>query len=163
MSAAAQIICGIDPGYARLGWGLVTKTSGRVQYLAHGCIETKAGVTTPQRLLLVADQLEKVLRQHRPAVVGIEELFFAKNAKTAIAVAQARGVALLCAARACLTVVELKPMQVKQALTGYGRADKMQMQKMVKLVLHLSKIPKPDDAADALAIAITTAQMMHHF
>jgi len=157
---ATKIICGIDPGYARLGWGIVHRERGQVTHVAHGCIETKAGVDDEQRLLLVADALDKLLRDYQPTVVGVEQLFFAKNAKTAGQVGQARGVALLCAARAGTRVVEFTPMQVKQALTGYGRADKAQMQKMVKLLLGLPKIPKPDDAADALAVAIATAQVV---
>jgi crossover junction endodeoxyribonuclease RuvC len=159
MTVTRQIICGIDPGYARLGWGIVAKERGRVIHLAHGCIETPKGVPDAQRLLRVADELDALLIQWQPTIVGVEQLFFAKNAKTAVQVGQARGVVLYCIARREAQVVEFTPMQVKQALTGYGSADKSQMQKMTKLLLGLPTVPKPDDAADALAVAIATAQV----
>jgi len=148
---------GIDPGIATTGYGVIAYVNGTLTYVAHGCIITHAKQVFKERLLALHTELKKLLRNYRPDTVGVEELFFAANAKTAFAVGQARGCILLTCAQNSLPISEHTPLQVKQALTGYGRADKRQIQEMVKTILKLQEIPKPDDAADALAIAITAA------
>jgi crossover junction endodeoxyribonuclease RuvC len=152
----AKIILGIDPGIADTGFGLIEKISGgKISCLAYGSIKTKAGMPMAERLEILSDELEKIIKKYQPALAAIEELFFQNNAKTAIIVGEARGVILLACRKNRLPIVELTPLQVKQTISGYGRADKNQVQKMVKLLLKLKEIPKPDDAADALAIAIS--------
>lgn len=151
-------ILGVDPGLARLGFGIIERGPGdSLHHVAHGCIETGADTPLPERLRHIFQQLTELCRTHRPAVMAVEELFFSRNATTAFTVGQARGVALLAGAEAGLAVTEYTPMQVKQAVTGYGRADKRQVQEMVRLLLRLTSVPKPDDAADALAVAIAHA------
>ena len=153
-----MIILGIDPGLATLGYGVIEKdNSGRVTPLAYGVVTTPKHLPLQKRLLLIQDGVDEVLQKYRPDEVAFEELFFTENITTGIAVAQARGVALLTCAKRCEHIFEYTPMQVKQALTGYGRADKKQMQQVVASILKLSKIPRPDDAADALAIALCQA------
>lgn len=149
-----MILLGIDPGIADTGYGVVDSERGKLKCLAYGSIKTPAGLAMPERLIMLATELEQVIDLYQPQAAAVEDLFFAKNAKTAIVVGQARGVALLMLAKAGLTILEYKPAQVKQAVSGFGAADKLQVQKMVKLILGLEQIPKPDDAADALAIAI---------
>lgn len=144
-------ILGIDPGYGRLGWGVVEGES----MIAYGCLETKKGLSEERRLGLLFDQLKQVIAKHKPMVVAVEKLFFSKNQTTAMAVAQSRGLVLLTAAQANLPVFSYGPMEVKMAVTGYGKADKKQVAQMIKATLKLEAIPKPDDAADALAIALT--------
>lgn len=151
----AMIILGIDPGTARMGWGVIRSLKGVQSLLAFGCITTSADLPAEDRLLILRQELEKLLRTYKPNLVGVEKLFFAKNTKTALKVAEARGIVLVTLRGACIPIMEFTPLQVKQTLTGYGRADKRQMQIMVKTLLKLKDIPKPDDAADALAIAIT--------
>ena len=148
---------GIDPGTARMGWGVVEMQGGQPRLVDVGVLTTPAGLPHAERLLLIYDGLTALIAEHQPTTGAIEELFFGKNVNTALTVGQARGVALLALAKAGLTIGEYKPSVVKQALVGYGGADKRQMQEMVRLTLGLATIPKPDDAADALAIAICHA------
>jgi crossover junction endodeoxyribonuclease RuvC len=149
-----MIILGIDPGIADTGWGIVEDKDGKLKCLGYGSIKTKAGLPTAERLMLIASELKKIINQFAPAAAAIEELFFAKNVKTAMVVGQARGVVILTLQQADLPTVEFKPAQVKQAVAAYGAAGKAQVQKMVQLILGLKELPKPDDAADALAVAI---------
>jgi len=152
-------ILGIDPGTGILGWGLIEKDSGgKIKPLKYGCVRTVANSPLPDRLLIIYNSLCDIIKKNKPDCVAIEDLFFFKNQKTVMSVAQARGVAIISAMSNGLEVYEYTPLQVKQALTGYGRADKKQMQEMVRLTCLLKECPKPDDAADALAIAITHAQ-----
>jgi crossover junction endodeoxyribonuclease RuvC len=150
-------ILGIDPGVARVGWGLVEESGGKQSSLAWGCFETQASKTLESRLEEIHNFLENLIAREKPDQMAVEQLFFATNAKTAIAVGQSRGVIILTAKEAQLPVVSYTPLQVKLALTGYGQADKHQIQMMVKTILKLPKVPTPDDAADALAIALTHA------
>jgi crossover junction endodeoxyribonuclease RuvC len=150
-----MLILGIDPGTATTGYGLVTETSdGGMIVVDYGVIKTPAKLCMPDRLVLLYHRLQEIILLHRPQGGAVEKLFFASNVTTAISVGQARGVALLALAEAGLAVAEYTPMEVKQAVAGYGGADKNQVQQMVKALLGLPEIPKPDDAADALAIAI---------
>ena len=153
-------ILGIDPGTAILGWGLVEKSGNSVIAKKYGCVRTVANLPLPERLIHIYSSLCDIIEKEKPSSMAIEELFFFKNQKTVMSVAQARGVAIVCAVKHGLTVHEYTPLQVKQALTGYGRADKAQMQEMVRITCKLKECPKPDDAADALAIAICHAQSM---
>lgn len=148
------IVLGVDPGVARMGVGVVrVNDNNTFSSLYYGCITTHSKMLFNERLLILYNGLKNVILSHNPSCVGVEELFFSKNAKTALQVAHARGVILLIAAQLNLPVYEFKPLDVKQSLTGYGAADKKQVQTMVRLLLNLSEIPQPDDAADALAIA----------
>lgn len=152
-----MITLGIDPGTARLGFGVVT--SGReARALAYGVVETPKGMATAERLVLLFDAVEGLIARHQPGTLAVEKLFFARNVTTAMTVGQARGVVLLAAARARVPVAEYTPAEVKQAVVGYGKADKAQVQEMVRLILQLEQPPTPDDAADALAIALCHAQ-----
>ena len=150
-------ILGIDPGYAIVGWGVIDYQAGRFTILEYGAITTPSGMPMPQRLAEVFGGLEYVIKKHQPAVMAVEQLFFTNNQKTAIAVAQARGVIVLSAELGNVAVFEYTPLQVKQAVVGYGRADKSQVMEMTKRILNLTSLPKPDDTADALAIAICHA------
>lgn len=152
-----MITFGIDPGTAILGWGVVEERGGSMAMVACGVVRTPAGLEQAQRLLQLHTELGDLLNTYRPDAAAVEELFFSKNVTTALAVGQARGVALLALAQRGVPTFEYKPMVVKQAVAGYGGADKKQMQEMVKMTLRLQAIPKPDDAADALAIAICHA------
>ena len=152
-----MIILGIDPGTARLGYGVVAG-GPEPRASEFGVVETRPDRPMPERLLLLFDRLGELFDVHRPDVVAVEQLFFARNVTTAIAVGQARGVVLLAAARAGVPVVEYTPAEVKQAVVGFGRADKEQMQEMVRLLLGLEHPPHPDDAADALAVALCHLQ-----
>ncbi len=150
-----MIILGVDPGLATLGYGIIEKDArGGFRAVDCGVIVTPKEEGLPARLALLEEGVNKILEKYRPDEVAMEELFFSKNITTGIAVAHARGVALLSCVKACGRLYEYTPMQVKQALTGYGKADKKQIQTVVASLLHLSEIPKPDDAADALAIAL---------
>jgi crossover junction endodeoxyribonuclease RuvC len=151
------IVLGIDPGTAQTGYGLVERTGSRLRAIDYGCLETPAAMPLPQRLVLIQDGLVDLIETHRPDLVAVERLFFNKNVQTALAVGHARGVALLTAARYGLPVYEYGPSEVKIAVTGHGRAEKGQVQRMVQTVLGLAVLPRPDDAADALAIAICLA------
>jgi len=148
------LVLGIDPGTATTGYGVVNSEGGALSLVSYGVIETPAGTPLPERLQMIYRGVTEVVRRCGPAEAAVEELFFSKNARTALAVGHGRGVALLALADAGLPVSEYKPAQIKQAITGYGQADKRQMQEMVRLLLGLESLPKPDDAADALAIAI---------
>ncbi len=152
-----MIIIGIDPGYAIVGVGVVEYKGNKFRPIEYTAITTPAGMNTVDRLKKIYDEMSMLIDKHKPDSMAIEELFFNSNQKTAINVAQARGVILVAAANKGVPVREYTPLQVKQSVTGYGRADKKQMQEMVKLILHLNVIPKPDDAADALALAICHA------
>jgi crossover junction endodeoxyribonuclease RuvC len=149
-----MIILGIDPGTATTGIGIVEFKKGQVFCLRYGTIETPAKMPMQDRLKILYDDLALIIKEYKPTAMAIESLFFFKNAKTVMPVSQARGIALLLAAQKNLTLFEFTPLQAKTAVTGYGRAEKQQVQKMIKHILNLEKIPKPDDAADALAIAI---------
>ncbi|SRR5258708_1030793 len=148
-------ILGIDPGIARAGWGIIEKEKTDFHAIAFDCIQTDSKRNIPDRLLTIYQQVIHIIDIHEPEVLAIEELFFNTNAKTAFIVGQARGVILLAAAAKKIPSVVYTPLQVKVALTGYGRAEKMQVGKMVKVLLKLSTIPSPDDTADALAVALT--------
>lgn len=151
-------ILGIDPGTAILGWGLIEYTNGKVIPLKYGCIETESTMPMPARLAKIYHDLSNIIERDCPNEVAVEELFYFKNAKTVITVAQARGAAIICAENMGLAVYEYTPLQVKQALTGYGRADKKQMQEMVRITCKLDHCPRPDDAADAIAVAVCHGQ-----
>ena len=151
-------ILGVDPGLARCGWGIVRKTEDgrqKTEAVDYGCVETGKELPMPERLNIISEELKKILQEHKPEVVAIEKLFFGANEKTALNVGQARGVIILTCQQFGIPISEYTPLQIKMALTGYGRADKQQIQRMVKMLLHLKEIPKPDDAADGLAIALT--------
>ncbi len=145
---------GIDPGIAIVGIGVVDKTGNSYKTVFYDAVTTPAHTALELRLMDVYNQLNILIEKYKPDAVSVEELFFNNNAKTAIAVGQARGVIILAAAQAGIPIFEYTPLQVKQALTGYGRAEKKQMQQMMKAMLGLDEIPKPDDVADALAIAV---------
>lgn len=150
-------ILGIDPGIGRMGWGAIEVESSKFKVQSFGCVETSAKLSVEDRLLEVHDQVQKIIKEYEPEVMAIEELFFNTNAKTAFVVGQARGVILLAAAQAQIPIAIYTPLQVKIAVAGYGRAEKKQMGIMVKTLLDLKEVPKLDDTADALAIAITHA------
>lgn len=149
-----MIAIGVDPGTARTGYGLVRETEDGLACVAFGVIETPAGAPMPERLQTIYHELRALLTLHSPASGAVEKLFFARNVTTALTVGQARGVAMLALADAGVAVAEYTPLEVKQAVAGYGRADKTQVQAMVRLLLGLPEVPRPDDAADALAVAI---------
>lgn len=153
-------ILGLDPGFATVGFGIITKTGSKLSLNQYGTFSTKAETPFPERLLDIETQLSELLKSEKPVSVGIEELFFNTNQKTALKVAQARGVLLATIARHQIPIQSYTPMQVKLGVSGYGGADKRQVQEMVKRLLYLEEIPKPDDAADALAIAICHAHQM---
>lgn len=153
-----MLTLGIDPGTAITGYGLVEGSGERLQLVACGVIRTATGEPLPVRLHTLYAQLGRIIDQYQPVSSAVEELFFARNARTALAVGQARGVVLLSLTAAGLPVYEYTPLQVKQAITGYGRADKAQVQAMVGVLLGLAAVPQPDDAADALAVAMCHLQ-----
>lgn len=153
-----MIILGIDPGYAIVGYGAISFCSGKFRDIGHGAILTDANMRYFDRIDYIYENMEKMLSKCRPDAMAIEKLYFQNNHKTAIDVAQARGVILLAAKRAFIPIYEYTPLQVKMAVTGYGKAKKPQVMEMTKRLLKLSEIPKPDDTADALAIAICHAQ-----
>jgi crossover junction endodeoxyribonuclease RuvC len=153
------LVLGVDPGTAITGYGLICeRTRGQYETVHYGCIRTDAKTDMPSRLKSIYNELGEIIDRFQPDTVAVEELFFNTNARTAIAVGQARGTILLAAANRDLIVKEYTPLQVKQAVVGYGRADKAQVQYMVKTMLGLKETPKPDDAADALAIALCCLQ-----
>jgi crossover junction endodeoxyribonuclease RuvC len=151
------ISLGIDPGTAAIGYGIVERSGSRLRAVDYGCLTTSADRSMPERLLEIHQLVDELIALHQPSIVAVERLFFSKNAQTAIAVGQARGVVLLAAAQHAKPVREATPNEVKSAIAGYGAADKEQVQRMVQLVLGMSELPRPDDAADALAIAVTIA------
>ena len=152
-----MIIVGIDPGIAILGYGVIEYKGNHFKTINYGAIVTGAKEQMPHRLAHIYQELIRILDKYSPDAVAIEELFFNKNVKTALIVAQARGVAILSAANLGLNIYEYTPLQVKQGVAGYGRADKQQIQYMTKTILNLNEVPKPDDVADALAVAICHA------
>jgi crossover junction endodeoxyribonuclease RuvC len=147
-------ILGIDPGTATTGFGVIEKKSGKVEAIDFGVISTSKKLPMQLRLNIIYQDLTEIIKQHKPDVISVEKLFFVKNITTGISVGQARGVVLLTAAQADLELAEYTPLQVKQSVTGYGQASKKQVQEMVAKILKLKTLPHPDDAADALAIAI---------
>jgi crossover junction endodeoxyribonuclease RuvC len=151
------IVLGIDPGTAALGYGIVESTQGHLRAIDFGCLETSPDTAMPERLLAVHSLIDELLALHQPAVMAVERLFFSRNAQTALGVGQARGVVLLAAAQRGVPVREATPNEVKSAIAGYGAADKDQVQRMVQVVLAMAERPRPDDAADALAIAVWAA------
>ncbi|SHF34354.1 Holliday junction endonuclease RuvC [Desulfofundulus australicus DSM 11792] len=153
-------VIGIDPGTAITGYGIIDLEGNRLSVVAYDCITTQPTMSMPSRLQHLYRQLEMVLRHYRPRQFAVEELFFQKNVRTALAVGQARGVAILAAVNAGLAVAEYTPLQVKQAVVGYGRAAKEQVQYMVRALLGLPEVPRPDDVADALAVAICHAHYL---
>lgn len=150
-------ILGIDPGLAATGFGVIEKQGSRLKLIDYGCIKTKVQLPTEKRLEQISADLNKIIKKYRPKIIAVEKLFFCKNVKTALAVGQARGVIILVAGQNCLEIEEYTPLQIKQALTGYGQAEKRQIQQMVKVILNLKTVPTPDDAADALAAAVCCA------
>ena len=152
-----MIVLGIDPGTASLGYGVVERTGGRLREVDHGCLTTTPDRPLPARLLAIHACVAELIETHRPAMVAVERLFFSRNAQTALGVGHARGVVLLAAAQAGLPVREATPSEVKTAVSGNGVAEKGQVGRMVALILGLAAVPTPDDAADALAIAIWAA------
>lgn len=153
-------ILGIDPGTATTGFGVIEKRGSKLKFIDAGVITTPPEMSMPNRLAEIYAGLKEIIAHHQPDCMAVELLYFASNVTTAITVGQARGVVLLAGAEAAVPIGEYTPLQVKQAVTGYGRADKKQIQEMVKMILGLDGIPKPDDAADGLAIAITHANQV---
>ena len=153
-------IIGIDPGTGILGFGVIEVTKGKAQLVDAGVIRTPVKEDDAVRLQTIFEELTDIIAETKPQEMAVEKLFFAANVTTAMTVAQARGVVLLAGKQAGLTISEYTPLQIKQALTGYGRAEKSQIQEMVRVILGLKTIPKPDDCADALAAALTHAQSM---
>ena len=149
-----MLILGIDPGIAILGYGLVRYEANKFTVIDYGAITTNAGTPMSKRLTQIYGELTDIIERHKPDAFAVEELFFNKNIKTALTVGHARGVAVLAGCKAGINIYEYTPLQVKQAVVGYGRAEKQQIQQMVKILLNLREIPKPDDVADALAVAI---------
>lgn len=149
-----MIILGIDPGYAILGYGIIEKKGNSFRPIHYGAVTTPKDMPMDRRLEHLYDELREIIEEYRPQAASIEQLYFNNNAKTAINVGQARGVAVLACIKGGLEIAEYTPLQIKQALVGYGRADKKQVQFMVKTMLNLPSVPKPDDTADALAAAI---------
>ncbi|MCL4357834.1 crossover junction endodeoxyribonuclease RuvC [Patescibacteria group bacterium] len=154
-------ILGVDPGTGIVGFGCIDVKGSALELVSAGVIRTSAGQPDEQRLLIIYKEINQIIKEYSPNWISIEKLFFARNVTTAMTVSQSRGVILLAASQANLSVAEYTPLQIKMAITGYGRAEKKQMQEMVRLLLKLDKVPKPDDAADALAAAITHAQFAH--
>lgn len=149
-----MIILGIDPGYAIVGYGIVEYKSNKFTPLHYGAVTTPAGMPFNRRLEIIYDDISSIMAKYKPEALSLEKLFYNNNAKTVIDVAQARGVIMLAAQKHNVPVFEYTPLQVKQSVVGYGRAEKKQVQEMTRLILSLAKIPKPDDTADALAMAI---------
>ncbi len=150
-------ILGIDPGIAIVGFGFIDKIGHRLVPVQYGCVETEAGTPHPTRLQQVYDSVGSLMDKYKPDAVAVEKLFFNRNVTTAFTVGEARGVMLLAAVQRGIAIAEYTPMQVKQAIVGYGKAEKRQVQEMVKMFLKLTAVPKPDDVADALAIAVCHA------
>ncbi len=149
-----MLILGLDPGTAITGYGLVRDVEGRLIAVDYGVITTPSGAELDKRLLQIYQELSALISRHKPDAMAVEKLFFSRNVRTAMAVGQARGVVLLTAALAGVPVYEYTPLEVKQAIVGYGGAEKQQVQQMVKLLLNLAEVPQPDDAADAIAVAV---------
>ncbi len=153
MKNKKNIVIGIDPGYAIIGWAILDKTNRESKVIDYGVIETSKDLDFPERLKQIFEKLTNVIKKYKPTIAGIEQLYFAKNTTTAIQVGHARGVIMLALKQNNCFIKEYTPLQIKQATASYGRADKKQMQKMMQVILKLPQPPQPDDAADALAIA----------
>ncbi|HHU76451.1 MAG TPA: crossover junction endodeoxyribonuclease RuvC [Firmicutes bacterium] len=156
-----MLVLGIDPGLATTGYGLVRKTGDNFQTVDYGCIITAASLPLSERLLGIFNDMNAIIDKYLPDVLSVEQLFFCKNVRTALQVGQARGVIIAAGAKAGCPVYEYTPLQVKQSIAGYGRAGKKQVQQMIRLILGLKEIPRPDDAADALAIAVSHLQTLN--
>ena len=156
-----MIILGIDPGLATLGYGVIEAVNDKRRLIQYGTLTTPAGQPMPQRLRAIFQGMNQLMDIYRPDDVAFEELFFSKNITTGMAVSAARGVALVAVVERTDNLYEYTPMQIKQAVTGYGGADKHQVQQMVRMLLNMKEIARPDDAADALAVALTHANSMH--
>ncbi len=154
MSTPSYTIIGIDPGFGRTGYGVVQKIKSEYRCIEYGCITTSPTCAFPDRLHTLYTSLSALFSSTKPTILSLEKIFFAKNTKTALDVSAARGVILLCATQHKIAIQEFTPLQVKQGVIGYGKADKLQVQKIVQLLLKLPCLPKPDDAADALALAL---------
>lgn len=152
-----MVILGVDPGLATMGWGIIETDGNRHRLIQYGTLGTPAGQAVPIRLRTIFSGIQQLIATYQPEEIAFEELFFARNVTTALTVGAARGAALVAAAQHTERLFEYTPMQVKQAVAGYGRAEKQQVQAMVKVLLNMDAVPKPDDAADALAVAITHA------
>lgn len=157
-----MIIFGIDPGLAISGYGVLSYKGNKFEVLEYGTVTTHSSEEFPNRLKILYDSYTELFNKYNPEAVSIEELFYNKNVKTAISVAQARGIHLLAAVNKSIPLYEYTPLQIKQGIVGYGRAEKRQVQEMVKIILKLDKIPQPDDAADGLAVAICHAHSLKH-
>ena len=149
-----MIVLGIDPGLARTGFGVIESTGNNLKMITYGVIETAPSISTDSRLKEIFQEIKNLIKKYKPQKFSIEKIFFCKNEKTIIEVSEARGVVLLAACQNNLSIYEFTPLEVKCAIAGYGKADKKQVQKMIQILLKLEKVPRPDDAADALAIAI---------
>jgi crossover junction endodeoxyribonuclease RuvC len=156
-----MIILGVDPGIAIVGYGIIECKGNHCTAIDYGAITTDANMMFPERLKIVYDRLTQIIDTYKPEDLAIEELFYNKNAKTVIKVGQARGVEILAAINQNIGIYEYTPLQIKQAIVGYGRAEKRQVQEMVKILLNLNDIPKPDDVADALAVALTHSSSLN--
>ena len=154
-----QRILGIDPGYGRIGYGIIEGVRAEWRHVVHGCIETNKEATFPERLFEITQDFEYIIKKYKPDKAGIEELFFSKNVTTGMKVSEARGVIQLVLHNAGIVSIDVSPMQMKQAIVGYGKAEKAQMQEMIRIQLNLAKKPTPDDAADALGVAMTAGGM----
>lgn len=161
-SKKRQLVLGIDPGVACVGWGIVKGKKDQLTVGPYGCIRTNKNLLPEKRLSQIYHETKKIIQKNHPDLVAVEQLFFYKNVKTAISVSQARGVILLAVDQSNTPLREFTPLQTKQAISGYGRADKLQIQKMIKILLKLKKLPKPDDTADALAAAICCLVTKNH-
>lgn len=157
-----MVILGIDPGTARIGIGIIKKAKNNPEHIFHTCVETDKKLEISERLAIINKELKKIIKRFKPERAAVEELFFFKNVKTAISVGQARGVILLTIKQAEIPLFEFTPLQVKQSVVGYGKAEKRQVQKMVRAILAIKEIPKPDDAADALAVALCAERISHN-
>lgn len=157
-----MIILGMDPGLATSGYGVISYIGNKFELIKYGTVETESKLDFPLRLKIIYDSYIELIQNYKPDAIAIEELFFNKNVKTAIAVGQARGVHLLAAVNSNIPLYEYTPLQIKQGIVGYGRAQKRQVQEMVKLFLNMDNIPKPDDAADGLAVAICHAHSLKY-
>ncbi len=155
-----MIVVGIDPGIARVGYGVLDKTDRHLVSLTYGCIETKSSLSQSQRLREIYERISVILDEYHPGCVAVEQLFFSRNTTSAMQVSEARGVLLLAAIQRDIVIAEYTPNQIKQAVTGSGRADKHQVQEMMRRLLRLQEIPRPDDAADGLAVALCHMNMM---
>ncbi len=153
-------ILGIDPGFGRLGYALIEADKKNCRVIDCSCVETSPKLKYEKRLLIIAEKIKKIIAEEKPEVVAFEKIFFAKNQKTALQIAEVRGILIYLAAAAEIPYCEYTPLEIKMALTGYGKATKEQVQKMLKILLKLESLPKLDDATDALATALTCASIM---